>query len=76
MILKKLLGLVNLTKAQVFYIYELTEVITVNKEKDLIFTTLKVIVLNFKGFNNSQAFLIIYFVASLGRDHFLREKND
>ena len=37
---KKLLGLVDLIKAQIFRIYKLTEVIMVIKDKDLIFATL------------------------------------
>ncbi len=36
-VLKELLGPANLTRAQVFHIYELIEVIMVSKDKDLIF---------------------------------------
>ena len=35
MIMKKLLGLINLTKAKIFYIYRLTEVVMVCKNKSL-----------------------------------------
>ena len=39
MLLKELLGQIDLARAQVFYIYELTKVIMVNKDKNLIFAT-------------------------------------
>lgn len=38
-VLRKFLGPADLTRVQVFYIYELIEVVIVNKDKDLIFAT-------------------------------------
>ena len=37
MVIIKLLGPTDLTKAQIFYIYKLSEVIFVKKNKDLVF---------------------------------------
>ncbi len=38
-VLREFLGLVDLIKAQTLYIYELKEVIIVNKDEDLVFAT-------------------------------------
>ncbi len=53
-VLKKILGLMNLIRAQTFYIHQLSEIIMVSKDKDLIFAALQVKTLSFQGFNNSQ----------------------
>ncbi len=73
-VLRELLGPVDLTKAQTFCIHKLTEVIMVNKDEDLIFSALQVVVPSLKGFNNSLELLIMGFVPSLSEDHLLREK--
>ncbi len=73
-ILKELLGPADLMRAQVFCIHELTEVIMVSKDEDLVFTAFQVVAPSFKGFNNSQELLIISLVLSLSKDHLLREK--
>lgn len=52
-ILKELLSLTNLTKTQLFYVYELIEVIMVGKNKDFIFAIFNIMSPDFKGFNNS-----------------------
>ena len=39
MIAKKLLGPPNLTKTQVFYIYETAKVVVISKNKDFVFAT-------------------------------------
>ncbi len=53
-VLKELLGPVNLARAQNFHIHKLVEVIIVSKDENLIFTAFQVIASSFKGFNNSQ----------------------
>ena len=53
MILKKLLNLINLSKAQIFYIYEITKVIIIYKNENLVFLAIQVIKPNFKYFNNN-----------------------
>ncbi len=49
---KKLLSLTNLTKAQTFHIYELTEVIIVSKDKHLVFAAFQVVASSLKSLNN------------------------
>ena len=39
MVIKKLLGLINLIKAQIFYINKLIKVVIIYKNKNLIFVT-------------------------------------
>ncbi len=52
-VLRELLGPADLTRAQVFCIYESTEVIIVSKDEDLVFAAFQVVAPSFKGFNNS-----------------------
>ena len=52
-IIKVLLDLTNLTKAQTFYIYKLTKAVIVRKDKKLIFIVFQVVFLGFQSFNNS-----------------------
>ncbi len=73
-VLRELLGLVDLTRAQAFCIHKSTEVIIISKDKDLIFAALQLVAPSLKGFNNSQELLIVGFVPSLSEDYFLREK--
>lgn len=74
-ILRELLGLMDLTRAQAFRIYVLLEVIMVSKDRNFVFATLQVVAPSFKGFNNSQEFLIISFVPTLCRNYLPQEKN-
>ncbi len=39
-VLRKLLGLADLTRAQAFYIHESTKVVMVSKDEDLVFAAL------------------------------------
>ena len=71
---KELLGLADLTRAQVFCIHELTEVIIVNKDKDLIIVVFQIIAPSLNDENDSQELLIISLILSLSGDHFLRKK--
>ncbi len=73
-VLRDFLGPIDLVRVQVFYIHELTEVIIVDKDKDLVFAAFQVVTPSLQGFNNSEKLLIVGFVLSLSKDHFLREK--
>lgn len=61
---KELLSPTDLMGAQALYIHKLTEIIMIDKYKNLILTTFQVVVLSFKGFNNSQEILILSFITS------------
>ena len=75
MVLREFLGLVDLTKAQTFYIHELMEVIIISKDKNFIFTIFQIVTLSLKNFNNSQEFLIVSLVSSLNGNYLLMEKS-
>ncbi len=51
-ILREFLGLTDLTKAQTFYIYKLTEIVMVNEDKDLIFAVFQEVTPSLKSLNN------------------------
>lgn len=51
---RELLSPADLTRAQAFYINELTKVIMINKDKDFVFASFHVMALSHKGFNDSQ----------------------
>ena len=61
MVIKKLLSLTNLMKAQTLYIYKLLKVVIVYKDKNLIFTIFYIVLLSFKGFNNTLKLIIMSF---------------
>ncbi len=73
-VLREFLGSADLTRAQALCIYELTEVIMVSKDENLVFAAFQVVVPSLKGFNNSQELLIVGFVPSLNGDHLSRKK--
>lgn len=64
-VLKELMDLADLRKTQVFCIHELSEIIMVNKDEDLVFPTLQVVMSSFKAFDNSRKLLIMGFLAYL-----------
>lgn len=53
LIIKALLGLLNLTRAQVLYIHKLIKVIVIHKNKNLIFVAFQIVALSLKCHNNS-----------------------
>lgn len=71
---KKLLNSANLIRAQTFYIYKLTKVVIVSKDKDFILAAFKVVASSLKSFNSSQELLIVGIVLNLSRNHVLRKK--
>ena len=71
MILRELLSLADLTKAQIFYIHKLTDIIMVKKDKNFIFIVFQIMMPKLKDFNNSLEFLIISFVPSVSKNYLL-----
>lgn len=61
---KKLLGLTYLILSQFFNIHKLIEVVIVYKDKNVIFTTFEIILLDFEHFDNSQKLIITSFILS------------
>ena len=76
MVTKELLGPPDVLRAQALCIHELTEVVVVRKDKDLVFAIFQIVALSLKGFNNSQELLIVGLVAGLSGDHFSREESN
>ncbi len=68
------MGPADLTRAQAFCIHELTEVMLVSKDEELVFAVLQVVAPSLQGYNDSQELLIVSLVPSLSGDHLLREK--
>ena len=61
---KKLLGLTYLILSQFFNIHKLIKVVIVYKDKNVIFTTFEIILLDFEHFDNSQKLIITSFILS------------
>ena len=47
----------------------------VDENKDFIFTTCQILILNLDSFNNNQKLAIVNFVSSLYKNHFWKEKS-
>ncbi len=73
-VLREFLGPADLAGAQTLCIHELTEVVVVSEDKDLVFAAFQVVAPSLKGFNNSQEHLVMSFVPSLSENNFSREK--
>ena len=52
MVLRKLLGLADLTKAQTFCIHKSTKVVVVNKDKNFIFVAFQVVTPSLESLND------------------------
>lgn len=50
---KEFLGLLDLARAEGFCIYELTKIVVVSENEDLILTVFKVVISSLKSLNNS-----------------------
>ena len=65
MVLRELLGLIDLLGAQTLYIHKTMEFILVCKDKNLILIAFQVVAPYFEGFDNSQKLnvvgLVLYF---------------
>lgn len=75
MISRELLGPSNLTGVQAFCIYKLTKVITIYKDKDLIFTAFQIVSQSFKNLNNSQKIMIVSLVPGLVQNYLSGKKS-
>ena len=53
MVLEELLGLVDLFGAQTLRIHEVTKVVMIYKDKNLVFATFQIVTPCFKSFDNS-----------------------
>ena len=73
MVAKKLLSPVDLARTQAFCIHELSKIIVVSENKDLVFTTFSIMPPCFEGLNNGQKLTVVSFVSSFGRNYFLQE---
>lgn len=51
--MREFLGPTDLTKARLFISIKLTDVVIVDKDKNLMFANFKVVLPGFEGFNNS-----------------------
>lgn len=51
--MRELLGSLDLTRVQIFRIYELIEVVIAYKDKNLVFITLQIMTPSFEYLNNS-----------------------
>ena len=74
MVLKELLGLADLTKAQIYCIHKLTEVVIVSKDEDLVFAALQVVAPSLESLNNNEELLIMSLESSLCRIIFQEKK--
>ena len=62
-IMRELLGPTNLFGAQALHIHELTEVIMVRKDKNLMFAAFQIVTSRLKGFDNSQKLTVVGLVS-------------
>ena len=74
MVSKKFLDLIDLFKAQVFYIYKIIKIIIIYKNKYLVFVIFQIIKLYYRNFNNIQKFIIMNFILSFCKKFFFRKK--
>ena len=74
MVSGKFLSPADLSQTQAFGIHESTEIIMIDKHKNLISAAFQVVTPNLQSFNYGQQFLIVRFVPSLRQDHFSQEK--
>ena len=73
MIAKKLLSPADLAKTQALRIHELSKVIVVSKNKDLVFATFWIMLPCFEGVNNGQKLTVVSFVLKFGKNYFMQK---
>lgn len=64
MVIWENLALINITKAQTFYVYKLIKIVKVYKDKNIIFATILVVLPDLKSFNYNQKFIFGGFISS------------
>ena len=74
MILKELLSPTDLLGAEIFWIYEMTEIIVVYKEENLMLATFQIVALSFEYFNDGKKLIVVGLISSLCRNYFPRKK--
>ena len=68
------MGPTDLSGAQALCIHELTEVIMVRKDENLMLAAFQIVTPRLEGFNNSQKFTIVGLVSCLCKNHFPRKE--
>ena len=66
MIARKFLGLPNLTKTQVFYIYKAAKVVVIDKDKDFVLISFWIMPPYFEGLNDGKKLIVMSFILSFG----------
>ena len=74
MVLRELLGLADLFGAQAFYIHEMTEVILVRKDKNLMLKIFHVVPPGLESLDDSQKLAVMGLIACLYRNYFPRKE--
>lgn len=69
------MNLLDLRKAQSFYINKLIKIVIVSKDKHLILSAFKIVASSFKSLNNSQKLIIMSFITSFCKNYLSKEKN-
>ena len=70
MIARKLLGPQNLMRTQAMCVYKVAQVFVISKNKNLVVTTVLIILPYFENINNGQKFTVVSFVLSFSYDYF------
>ena len=70
MVLRELLGPINLSRAQTLCIHETTEVIIIYKDENFMLAAFQIIAPYLEGFDNNQKFTIMILVLCFRWNHF------
>ena len=73
MIAAEFLGPPDLARTQTLCIHEMTKVVMISKNENLVFAIFLIMPACFKGLNNGQKLTIVNFVSSFGRNDFMQE---
>ena len=73
-ITRELFGPTDLSGAQALRIYELTEVIKVRKDENLMLAAFQIVTPRLDGLDDSQKLTIVGFIPSFCRNHFLKKE--
>ena len=74
MVLRELLGSTDLSGAQVLRIHELTEVMMVRKDENLMLAAFQIVTPRLKSFEDSQKLVIVGFIACFCWNYFPRKE--
>ena len=73
MIARKLLSPADLARTQALLIHELSKVILVSENEDLVFETFQIMPPCFECFDDGQKLTVVSFVSSFGRNYFTQK---